>query len=72
MEGSFVVEVVISSQQLVSLQLGDDMCLGGALFVPTTSAIHCWHYDQLGDVILCLKLRYDSWGVWPHVMRYFW
>lgn len=49
-EALFSTEAIISAQQLVSLQLGDGMCLGGALFAPITSTLHCWHYDSLGGV----------------------
>ena len=33
-----------------------------------TLAIHCWHYDLLGGVMMFLMLFFDCWGSWPHVM----
>lgn len=37
-----------------------------------TLAIHCWNYDSLGGVMMCLMLHYDNLVSRPHVMlRYF-
>jgi len=49
-EAFLVAEAVISAQQLVSLHLGDEICLGGELFDIITLAIYCCHYDLLGGV----------------------